>query len=256
MTVERMLMPMTHTESFAQLARELATKRTLAATLQAIVEHAKAMISGAEEAAITTKRGTQRYQTVAFTGDLPLHVDAIQYRTMEGPCLAALQQRQVIRSDDLGADARWPTFGREVRATTDVVSMMSHRLFLENSDTIGALNLYSRQPAAFAGAELTALDALATHGAIALSTAAEREQNQHLRTALETNRDIGVAIGILMATRLITKQQAFDALRVASQHAHRKLHQVALDVIETGLLPPPVLAGAAARADHAELSHQ
>ena len=115
--------------------------------------------------------------------------------------------------------------------------MMSHRLYLEEQDVIGALNLYSRKPAAFADLELSVLDALATHCAVALTTVAEREQNQHLRTALESNRDIGVAIGILMGTKLLTKQQAFDALRIASQHSHRKLREVALEVTETGELP-------------------
>ncbi|HEX8096111.1 GAF domain-containing protein [Jatrophihabitans sp.] len=230
-------MPLTRTESFAKFARELATKPTLAATLQAIVEHAAATIPGAEDAAITVRRGTQRYETVASTGELPLEVDAIQYRTGEGPCLQALQQHHVFRSDDIGSDARWPTFGREASARTEAVSMMSHRLFLEDSDSLGALNLYSRKPAAFAELEMTVLDDLATHCAIALATVAEREQNQHLRAALETNRDIGVAMGILMASKLVTKQQAFDALRITSQHAHRKLHLVALDVIETGELP-------------------
>jgi GAF domain-containing protein len=230
-------MPLTRTDSFAQLARELATQPTLAATLQAIVDHAAATIPGAEDAAITVKRGTQRYQTVATTGELPLRVDAIQYRTGEGPCLQALEQHHVLRSDDLGSDARWPTFGREATASTETVSMMSHRLFLEDSNSIGALNLYSRKPAAFAQLELSTLDDLATHCAIALTTVAEREQNQHLRMALETNRDIGVAIGILMASKLVTKQQAFDALRITSQHTHRKLHQVALEVIEIGELP-------------------
>ena len=230
-------MPLTRTDSFAALARELATKPTLVATLQAVVEHAAATIPGAEDAAITVKRARQRYHTVASTGELPLQVDAIQYRTGEGPCLQALEQHHVLRSDDLGRDSRWPIFGREVTAATEVISMMSHRLFLEDSDTIGALNLYSRKSGAFAQLQLTALDDLATHSAIALATVAEREQNQHLRTALETNRDIGVAIGILMATKLVTKQQAFDALRITSQHTHRKLHLVALDVIETGELP-------------------
>jgi len=41
-------MPITRTASFAELARELATKPTLAATLQAIVEHTAATIPGAE----------------------------------------------------------------------------------------------------------------------------------------------------------------------------------------------------------------
>ena len=230
-------MPLTRTASFAALARELATQPTLPATLQAIVEHTVAIIPAAEYAAITVKRGARRYQTVASTGELPLKVDAIQYRAKEGPCLQALEQHHVFRSDDIGADDRWPVFGSEVTAKTEVRSMMSHRLFLEDADTIGALNLYSRKPAAFADLELTALDELATHCAIALAKAAEHEQNQHLRTALETNRDIGVAIGILMATKLVTKQEAFDALRITSQHTHRKLHLVALDVIESGELP-------------------
>jgi hypothetical protein len=245
-------MPLTRTDSFAALARELATKPNLAATLQAIVEHAAAIIPGAEHSAITIKRGAQRYQTVASTGELPLQVDAIQYRTLEGPCLQALEDHHVFRSDDLGTDPRWPVFGREVAATTEAVSMMSHRLFLENSDTIGALNLYARKPAAFAQLELSALDDLAAHCAVALTTAAEREQNEHLRAALSTNRDIGVAIGILMATKLVTQQQAFDALRITSQHTHRKLRLVALDVIETGELPRfvPNARSAPRAADH------
>jgi len=230
-------MPLSHTAGFAQLTRELATKPTLAATLQAIVEHAAATIPGAQDAAITVKRGAHRYQTVASTGSLPVEVDAIQYRTGEGPCLQALEQHHVLRSDDLRGDARWPAFSREVTAQTEAVSMMSHPLSLEDSNVIGALNLYSRLPAAFAELELTALDDLATHCAVALTRVAEREQNQHLRAALETNRDIGVAVGILMATKLVTKQQAFEALRITSQNTHRKLHLVALDVIESGELP-------------------
>lgn len=233
-------MPITRSQTFDKLARKLAAQPTLAATLQAIVDHAAATVAGAEEAAITVKRGTQGYQTAASTGDLPLRVDAIQYRTGEGPCLQALEQQNVCRSDDLGSDARWPAFGRAVTAETEAVSMMSHRLFLKDADAIGALNLYSRQRAAFAPLELTVLDGLAAHCAIALAAVAEREQNQHLRAALETNRDIGVAVGIVMATKLMTKQHAFDALRLASQHTHRKLYLVALDVIETGELPPIV----------------
>jgi hypothetical protein len=224
-------------DEFAALARELALKPTLTATLQAIVEYAAKTIDGAEYSAITVKQGNSQYRTVASTGDLPLRVDAIQYEVGEGPCLDALSDGHVLRSDVLAVDHRWPSFGRRATETTDVVSMMSHRLFLEDDDAIGALNLYSRKPAAFASLDTSVLDVLATHCAVALARAAEHDENQHLRTALDSNRDIGVAMGILMATQLVTKQQAFDVLRIASQHSHRKLRDVALDVIETGALP-------------------
>jgi tetrahydromethanopterin S-methyltransferase subunit F len=52
-----------------------------------------------------------------------------------------------------------------------------------------------------------------------------------LTTALESNRDIGAAIGIVMVTRGIESQAAFDLLRRASQSRHAKLRDVARDVV-------------------------
>jgi hypothetical protein len=52
-----------------------------------------------------------------------------------------------------------------------------------------------------------------------------------LTTALESNRDIGAAIGIVMVTRGIESQAAFDLLRRASQARHTKLRDVARDVV-------------------------
>ncbi|MEP7021453.1 MAG: ANTAR domain-containing protein [Pseudonocardiales bacterium] len=58
----------------------------------------------------------------------------------------------------------------------------------------------------------------------------------NLEEALATNREIGQAIGILMATDHVTAEQAFEKLRTASQHTHRKLREIAGDVTETGAL--------------------
>jgi hypothetical protein len=60
----------------------------------------------------------------------------------------------------------------------------------------------------------------------------------NLEIALASNRDIGTAIGILMNSQLVTQEEAFTMLRVASQHTHRKLREVANDVIFTGVLTP------------------
>jgi hypothetical protein len=63
-------------------------------------------------------------------------------------------------------------------------------------------------------------------------------QVANLEIALGSNRDIGTAIGILMNSHLVTQEQAFAMLRVTSQHTHRKLREVANDVIFTGVLAP------------------
>ncbi|MGY1728989.1 ANTAR domain-containing protein [Geodermatophilus sp. SYSU D01062] len=62
------------------------------------------------------------------------------------------------------------------------------------------------------------------------------EQMTHLRVALESNRRIGMAIGILMALRKVDEEAAFVLLRTASSHRNVKLRQVAEEVIRTGTL--------------------
>ncbi len=53
---------------------------------------------------------------------------------------------------------------------------------------------------------------------------------------MDSNREIGVAMGILMHQHRLTRDQAFDLLRVASQDTNRKLADVAEDVADTGVL--------------------
>jgi GAF domain-containing protein len=224
-------------EEFAALARELARQPDLSSTLSAISHRAVETVEGAEFAAITVGRGEGRYRTVAATGDLPPEVDRIQYETEEGPCVDSLRaEGRLYRSDDVAADERWPVFGRLAGERTEVASMLSHRLYLEEAKSLGALNLYSRKRAAFTDASIFTLNMLATHAAIALAKADAEDQNHNLQIALGSNRTVGVAVGILMATHKLTQDQAFDLLRMASQNKHRKLHDIAADVVESGTL--------------------
>lgn len=58
----------------------------------------------------------------------------------------------------------------------------------------------------------------------------------NLEVALHTSRHTGIAIGILMARQRLTEDQAFEALRAASQHRQVKLRDVAAEVVLTGSL--------------------
>jgi AmiR/NasT family two-component response regulator len=72
----------------------------------------------------------------------------------------------------------------------------------------------------------------------ALNRAEDKAAN--LERALSSNRQIGAAMGILMARLKLTDEQAFDLLRKASQNRHRKLRDIAEEVMMTGELPPHV----------------
>jgi GAF domain-containing protein len=229
---------------FAELARELARHSSEDDTWSAIVRAALRKVPGTEHAGITIlRRGG--FQTMAPSSELPRRVDAIQYELSTGPCVDAILQQRIFRTGDLSQDGRWPEFGSRAAREEGVFSMLAFRLYLEDDDTIGGLNLYSTQRDAFdSSAELIG-GIIATHAAIALTGARHRDEAEHLQRALESNRQIGVAMGVLMSRQHVTRQQAFDLLRIASQHTHRKLADIAMDVSETGILdyPRPVGAG-------------
>ena len=81
---------------------------------------------------------------------------------------------------------------------------------------------------------------MATHGGLAVASSVAQEKVANLEKALESNREIGVAIGILVNSRRCTQEQAFGLLRQASQSNHRKLAAVAADVTFTGVLEEAV----------------
>jgi AmiR/NasT family two-component response regulator len=57
--------------------------------------------------------------------------------------------------------------------------------------------------------------------------------------ALESTREIGVAVGVIMTVHHLTQAQAFDLLRAASQHSNCKLVVIAREVADTGTLTMP-----------------
>jgi DNA-binding response OmpR family regulator len=66
---------------------------------------------------------------------------------------------------------------------------------------------------------------------------AAQGREQQIRGALDSNRVIGTAVGIVMASYRLTAQQGFQLLVTASQNTNSKLRDIAARVVETGALP-------------------
>ncbi|HJQ03063.1 MAG TPA: GAF and ANTAR domain-containing protein [Jatrophihabitans sp.] len=225
-------------QRFAELARDLATQPTAEHTWRAIVQTALSTVEGAEAAGITILRGRE-FHSVAPSCELVKKVDIAQYKLRSGPCVDAVLEDKVFRTGDLEHDPRWPQFGEIAARELGVHSMLAFRLYLEEDDVIGGLNLYSTKRDAFSSLSEIMGEVVATHAAIVLSGAERRDEAAHLRQALESNREIGVALGILMSRHRVTQEQAFNLLRMASQHSHRKVHDLAIEVGEIGMLDYP-----------------
>jgi AmiR/NasT family two-component response regulator len=57
------------------------------------------------------------------------------------------------------------------------------------------------------------------------------DEVRQLKEALDSNRRIGMAMGLVMGQLQVTEVEAFDALRRISQNTNRKLRDVADDII-------------------------
>jgi hypothetical protein len=210
------------------------SERTLDA--QAVIDHAAQAVPHALAAGLTLVRGHHPPVTLAASDALARQVDAIENETGEGPCIDALEHDDLTHSLDLAAEHRWPKFTERALRETPVRTMFGVRVQLGGADR-GALNFYADRPGAFSDLDLGIGAIFSTVTSLVMQYETERDRAANLELALESSRQIGMAMGILMSRRLLTAEQAFDELRRASQLLHRKLRDIAAEVADTGALP-------------------
>lgn len=213
-------------ETFAEVARLLLAEPGVERTLAKIGLLAVQTIDGCDHAGVSQIEG-RKVTTVGASDEVPGKVDRIQYEVDQGPCLDAIRNHEVLECPDLAEEDRWPQFSRRAAQETGVASMLAFRLFAEE-DTMGALNLYSKSPAAFDEDSRELGSVFAAHASVALAGARREEQ---LQEALGSRDVIGQAKGILMARQNLTSDQAFAVLRKASQRLNVKLRDIADNVV-------------------------
>jgi GAF domain-containing protein len=146
-----------------------------------------------------------------------------------------------IRVEDFLDEYRWPECRRRLIASVlDFRSAVAYPL-VAGDRKHGVLALYSGKPSYFKDEVTEVCGLLAQHLTVAVDAAAGLEAADNLRRALQSNRQIGMALGILMAEHKIRDSEAFDLLRTASQSTHVKMRDLAEEVVLTGALPRSLL---------------
>jgi hypothetical protein len=203
----------------------------------ALAARAGDLVPNARWCSVTLVRaGSPR--TLTASSEAAERIDAIQYDLGSGPCVDAIVDDHVYLTGDVAADGRWPQFGPRAADEVGVRSVLAFRLvLLDESRVIAGLNLYSDVPDAFDDQAVRTGTMLATQCSLLVTAYLASDEAGNLARALETNRDIGVAIGVLMAKHDLSRDQALAALRVASQDSNRRIADLALEVAETGELP-------------------
>jgi GAF domain-containing protein len=204
----------------------------LSELLQRFTDIAKDNVPGADEVSITLVRGDKPF-TAAYTGQLALDADEMQYERGYGPCIDAGLSGVVLGIEDMRRETRWPDYAASV-VPRGVLSSLSIPLPVQ-TDVIGALNCYARVPSAFPdeshefGLQLAGHVGVAVANAVTYTEAAQLAEN--LQTAMVSRAVIEQAKGIIMAQNRCDAEAAFEILRRASMGRNVKLREVAAGLV-------------------------
>ena len=224
--------PVSFAQQLADAARSMQGGTSTQETLDQVVLIATEIIHGCDLVGISIVR-PDGIDTPAGSDERLNRIDELQFRLREGPCFDALRTHDFVHSRDLAKDERWPTWGPLVAKEIGVGCIVSYRLFT-TEETLGALNLYAREPDAFDIDDIYNGQALAAHVAVALAASQNAE---HLEIAIANRTVIGQAEGILMERFDLAPDHAFAVLRRVSQHRNVKLNRIAEDLVRTRETP-------------------
>lgn len=227
-----------HIDALAALAGVVLRQTDLAATLTEICGIAAHAVPGAVVASITT---INQGRPEALASDpWGKELDELQYVELEGPCLDAYRTGNSFRVEDFTMESRWPAYSRRA-LERGAVSMVSVAMASEGQ-VIGALNLYSREPAAFGSRSVSIAEIVAGHAGLASQVAAaffgHKDVAEELAEAMRSRATIEQAKGILMAQHHCSPDDAFDMLTSVSSTTHRKLRDVASALVAETMREP------------------
>ncbi|GAB3050747.1 GAF and ANTAR domain-containing protein [Intrasporangium mesophilum] len=198
---------------------------------QALVDVAARLVEGCDRASLLV-RTRDRFVTAASTDQVARRIDQIELEVGEGPCVDAILDEAYQHDADLTtATTPWPRFTERIVSETPVRSAIGYRLLLDG-DKVGALNLFSDTPGALSERSADTGAVIASFASVALMAIRAREEAASLRQGLQSNREIGKAVGLLMAAHHISGEAAFELLRSTSQDLNMKLSHVAAQVIQ------------------------
>ncbi|WP_432978869.1 GAF and ANTAR domain-containing protein [Dactylosporangium sp. CA-233914] len=236
-----------HTVEIAAVLRQL-TARLIASddldeALEDLVETAADVVEGASWCAVTLVRAGGP-STAAASAGLPEALLDSQYDSGTGPSMEAIRTRDLILSDDLSADVRWPRWrARALSAGVNAVLAVPVDI---DEHAIGALTVYAADPRRFTtDVGLTAM-LVAEHAGLLLSAVLDRGRragvHAELAEALADGETVNRAVGIMMVQRACSAETALEVLRSTAQRLDLPLTAVAerlVQTVERRVSPPP-----------------
>ncbi|MEV0251841.1 GAF and ANTAR domain-containing protein [Nocardia sp. NPDC050712] len=215
-------------DAFVQLADTLVDDYDMVDVLHELVSHCVRLLDAAAAGIVLSdQRGN--LQVLATSTEQTRMLELYQLQTSEDPCWDCVHTGEPVSVADLGTEVeRWPLFaGRALDDGFAAVHAIPMRL---RRETIGALNLFSREPGPMPENDLRVARALADTATIGIlqERAIHRGEvlTEQLQVALSNRIIIEQAKGVLAHADNLDMDDAFQVLRSFGRRRSARLSDV------------------------------
>ena len=176
----------------------------------------------------------QRLRGVAASDQRFAHLEDLQIEHGQGPCIEAFDTKQLVGTQDLETEQRWPDFSAAAVAR-DVRAVLASPLPY-NQDAVGVVAVLSEQRRPWSAEGELALLAFTDLAALLIASMMQGEQHsrlaQELRGALDSRQVIEQAKGVLIGTKGISARAAYEEIRAQARTERRKLAAVCAEIVD------------------------
>ena len=169
----------------------------------------------------------------AVSDDRMGHLEELQIRHGEGPCIAAFEDKELVRAEDLDSELRWPAFSQHAVARGVRAVLASPIPY--NQDAVGVVAVLSEERRPWSAEAELALLAFTDLAALLIASMLLGEQQTELaaqlQSALNSRAVIEQAKGVLIGKQGLTAHAAYEQLRAQARSERRKLTAVAAELV-------------------------
>jgi GAF domain-containing protein len=176
----------------------------------------------------------QHLRNVAASDARFEHLEELQIRHQQGPCIAAFEEKVLIGAEDLERDGRWPAFS-DAAVARNVRAVLASPLPY-NQHAVGVVAVLSEQRRPWSAEGELALLAFTDLAALLIASMMQGQEQSELATqlqgALDSRKVIEQAKGVLMGQQGVSARTAYERLRAQARAERRKLAAICAEVIQ------------------------
>jgi GAF domain-containing protein len=174
-------------------------------------------------------------RNVAVSDERLGHLEELQMRHQEGPCISAFDDKELVGTQDLAQETRWPLFSRAAVARGVRAVLASPLPY--NQDAVGVVAVLSDDPHPWSPEGELALLAFTDLAALLIASMMQGEQQSELAAqlqgALNSRAVIEQAKGVLIGRQGLSAHEAYVQLRDQARAQRRKLAEVSAELVRS-----------------------